>query len=267
MDLAIVAPEYDYPWINKRKESRKQHSIMNMHRLAFILRNSGMINVMPVPNANVPICKFDVLPHRIHCDISVNNLMSSTNTRLLKAYSELDPRVRPFIYAIKEFVKRRNINDASNGSLSSYSYTLMGLWYLMTCDPPVIPNLQNPKDFFEGQCNTEDCNSHTKNMVETEYKHSYIHCNISFHDCFKRTSLKRNGFKEIRYTRNGTFWATRNVAKLDQLLIDFFYYYGTRHNFNRAISIRLNRSMFKRNQWDNQPIAIEDPFITRRNVG
>ncbi|KAI9025088.1 hypothetical protein CLU79DRAFT_834205 [Phycomyces nitens] len=267
MDLAIIAPEYDSPTVNKRKEAKKKNSIMNMHRLAHVLRNCGMVNVMAVPNANVPICKFDVLPYGIHCDISVNNLMGTNNTRLLKAYSEIDQRVKPFIYAIKNFVKHRDINDASAGSLSSYSYTLMGLWYLMTCDPPVIPNLQNPKGFSDRKCFSRKCHSHQNTVVETEHKNSYIHANIHFHDCFRTTSFKQNGSKEIRNTKNGLVWATRNEASIDQLLIDFFFYYGAKHDFSRAISVRLNRLMFKPDIWKGQPIAIEDPFITSRNVG
>lgn len=35
-----------------------------------------------------------------------------------------------------------DIGDASRGSLSSYAYILMTLYYLQQCQPPVVPVLQ-----------------------------------------------------------------------------------------------------------------------------
>lgn len=45
-------------------------------------------------------------------------------------------------YMMKTFAKVCLIGDASKGSLSSYAYTLMVIYYLQRCDPPIVPVLQ-----------------------------------------------------------------------------------------------------------------------------
>ncbi|KAH9363636.1 hypothetical protein HPB48_004157 [Haemaphysalis longicornis] len=57
-------------------------------------------------------------------------------------YSSIDNRVRERSYTIKRFAKTCDICDASRGSLSSYAYILMTLYYLQKRKPPVIPVLQ-----------------------------------------------------------------------------------------------------------------------------
>jgi DNA polymerase sigma len=107
-------------------------------------------NVVGIPHARVPIVtgtvvvasSEDLTPHKIDFDISVNNTLALHNTDLLRTYAQLDARfgcacstpcglccsggfpgcrrVRPLVYVIKHWAKRRSINSAPNGTLSSY---------------------------------------------------------------------------------------------------------------------------------------------------
>ena len=52
------------------------------------------------------------------------------NTKLLALYSELDPRCKTLGYMVKLFAKNCGIGDASRGSLSSYAYILMMIFFL-----------------------------------------------------------------------------------------------------------------------------------------
>jgi hypothetical protein len=45
-------------------------------------------------------------------------------------------------FTLKRFAKLCDICDASRGSLSSYAYILMAIYFLQQCNPPVIPVLQ-----------------------------------------------------------------------------------------------------------------------------
>ena len=47
---------------------------------------------------------------------------------------------------MKEFAKKCDIGDASRGSLSSYAYILMLIYYLQQVKPPVVPVLQELYD-------------------------------------------------------------------------------------------------------------------------
>ncbi|XP_009068180.1 PREDICTED: terminal uridylyltransferase 7, partial [Acanthisitta chloris] len=111
--------------------------------LAKVLKiQSGLRNVLPITTAKVPIVKFFHVKSGLEVDISLYNTLALYNTRLLSSYAAIDPRVKYLCYTMKVFVKMCDIGDASRGSLSSYAYTLMVLYFLQQRNPPVIPVLQ-----------------------------------------------------------------------------------------------------------------------------
>uniref|UniRef100_A0A6Q2X007 CCHC-type domain-containing protein n=1 Tax=Esox lucius TaxID=8010 RepID=A0A6Q2X007_ESOLU len=111
--------------------------------LARLLRkHPGLRNILPITTAKVPIVKFYHVRTSLEGDISLYNTLALHNTRLLASYAAIDPRVKTLCYVMKVFAKMCDIGDASRGSLSSYAYTLMVLFYLQQRNPPVIPVLQ-----------------------------------------------------------------------------------------------------------------------------
>ena len=71
-----------------------------------------------------------------------NSFQAQRNTSMLRCYSLIDMRCKVLGYVMKAFVKLCNIGDASRGSLSSYAYTLMVIFYLQQKEVPVLPVLQ-----------------------------------------------------------------------------------------------------------------------------
>lgn len=93
----------------------------------------------------------------VSADISFNHEVVVHNTRLMKAYVDLDPAVVQLGVLVKHWTKQRGICDAYNGTLSGYQWMLMVIHYLQhflvqTKDNkrrdiryfPLLPNLQNP---------------------------------------------------------------------------------------------------------------------------
>lgn len=114
LDLCIVVPKAPYEQelkMHKNKLSRQPKSVYNMYFLASRLRSIGMTSVEAIGNATVPICKFIDPQTGFRCDINANNVLGIENTRLIRIYADLDARVRPFITAIKYFVKQKDINS------------------------------------------------------------------------------------------------------------------------------------------------------------
>ncbi|XP_039614311.1 poly(A) RNA polymerase GLD2 isoform X2 [Polypterus senegalus] len=99
--------------------------------------------------AKVPILKFRDKVSGVEFDLNVNNVVGIRNTFLLRTYAYVEKRVRPIILVVKKWARHRGINDASRGTLSSYSLVLMVLHYLQTLSKPVIPSLQKeyPESF------------------------------------------------------------------------------------------------------------------------
>lgn len=89
-----------------------------------------MIKVMPIVDARVPIVKFVDPQTRINCDINSNHVLGIYNSELIRCYTQIDDRVRPFIYNLKALAKAHGINDSSNAYLSSYSYVMMAIGFL-----------------------------------------------------------------------------------------------------------------------------------------
>jgi hypothetical protein len=69
------------------------------------------------------------------------------NSRLINAYCNLHPLVRPLCVFLKFWAKQRGLNDPSGHqgpvTFSSYTLILLVIAYLQTID--VLPNLQDPK--------------------------------------------------------------------------------------------------------------------------
>jgi DNA polymerase sigma len=72
----------------------------------------GMERVICVSTAKVPIVKIWDPELQLACDMNVNNTLALENTRMVKTYVQIDPRVRPLAMIIKHWTKRRIVNDA-----------------------------------------------------------------------------------------------------------------------------------------------------------
>ena len=72
----------------------------------------GMERVVCVPQAKVPIVKIWDPELQLACDLNVNNTLALENTRMIKTYVQIDERVRPLAMIIKDWTRRRILNDA-----------------------------------------------------------------------------------------------------------------------------------------------------------
>lgn len=82
-----------------------------MFFLASRLKEMGMEKVEAIGSAQVPICKFVDPQTGYQCDINTHNILGIENTRMIKKYCSLDSRIRPLMFAIKYFVKQKNLNN------------------------------------------------------------------------------------------------------------------------------------------------------------
>eukprot|EP00064_Thunnus_orientalis_P006497 superscaffoldBa00000677_g6515 len=88
--------------------------------------------------AKVPILRFREKGSDLEFDLNVNNTVGIRNTFLLRSYAYADLRIKPIILVVKKWARHNQINDASKGTLSSYTLVLMVLHYLQK-GPKHIP--------------------------------------------------------------------------------------------------------------------------------
>ncbi|KAM9324697.1 terminal uridylyltransferase 4 [Gastrophryne carolinensis] len=201
-------------------------------------RHPGLKNILPITTAKVPIVKFEHRESGVEGDISLYNTLAQHNTRMLATYAAIDARVKYLGYTVKFFAKRCDIGDASRGSLSSYAYILMVLYFLQQRNPPVIPVLQ---EIYDGQVIP-------RKMVDG--------WNAFFYD---NTEELRSRFPSLG----------KNTESVGELWLGFLRFYTEEFDFKEnVISIRQKKLLttFEK-QWTSKCIAIEDPFDLNHNLG
>ncbi|XP_035278713.1 terminal uridylyltransferase 4 [Anguilla anguilla] len=207
--------------------------------LAKVLKkHTGLRNILPITTAKVPIVKFEHRQSGLEGDISLYNTLAQHNTRMLATYAAIDPRVQFLGYTMKVFAKRCDIGDASRGSLSSYAYILMVLYFLQQRRPPVIPVLQ---EIFDGK-------TVPQKMVDG--------WNAFF-------------FDDIEELRRRIPELGRNCESVGELWLGLLRFYTEEFDFKEhVISIRQRKRLttFEK-QWTSKCIAIEDPFDLNHNLG
>ena len=94
-----------------------------------------------ITGAKVPIVVFSTSSGQT-IDISINNELPIHNTRLLRGYATLDERVRALVLSVKRWARIVGVSDAKVANLSSYSWTLLCIYYLQVRTPALVPSLQ-----------------------------------------------------------------------------------------------------------------------------
>ncbi|XP_019954729.2 terminal uridylyltransferase 7 [Paralichthys olivaceus] len=207
--------------------------------LARLLRkHPGLKNILPITTAKVPIVKFYHVRTGLEGDISLYNTLALHNTHLLASYAAIDRRVKILCYVMKVFAKMCDIGDASRGSLSSYAYTLMVLYFLQQRNPPVIPVLQ---EIYDGKKKPE--------VTVDDW-------NVYFFDDLKTLPS--------RWSQYG-----RNTESVGDLWLGLLRFYTEDFDFREhVICIRQHGRLTTFNkQWTSKYIVIEDPFDLNHNLG
>ncbi|XP_073527049.1 terminal uridylyltransferase 7 [Phyllobates terribilis] len=214
-------------------------SIKTIEELArHLKRHQGLRNILPITTAKVPIVKFYHARSGLEGDISLYNTLALHNTRLLASYAAIDSRVKYLCYIMKVFTKMCDIGDASRGSLSSYAYTLMVLYFLQQRNPPVIPVLQ---EIYTNGCEPE---------------------------------ILVDGWNVYFFSQIGElakYWPEygKNKESVGELWLGLLRFYTEDFDFKEhVISIRKKSLLttFKK-QWTSKYIVIEDPFDLTHNLG
>ncbi|RKP10046.1 hypothetical protein THASP1DRAFT_6980, partial [Thamnocephalis sphaerospora] len=207
--------------------------LCDVYTLASGLQKHGMRRVFCVSGAKVPIVKLWDPEYDLACDININNPLSVQNTCMVRAYVSIDPRVRPLTMIIKYWSKRRELNDAAGGgTLSTYTWVNMVIFYLQTRSPPILPVLQQ----------------------------------------FKRPENAKPGYFYEDVTQLTGFGYANHESLGALLYGFFKYYALTFDYEHDVVSVRLGRCLSKEEKgWHTgrnyRMLCVEEPFTQFRNLG
>ncbi|NXQ27275.1 GLD2 polymerase, partial [Alaudala cheleensis] len=207
--------------VNQKTEARR---ILSLVQKLFSTKLCNYIERPQLIRAKVPIVKFRDKVN-VDFDLNVNNVIGIRNTFLLRTYAFIENRVRPLVLVVKKWASFHEINDASRGTLSSYTLVLMVLHYLQTLPEPILPSLQ-------------------KNYPE----------------CFDPTMQLHLVHQAPRTIPP---YISKNGSSLGDLLIGFFKYYATDFDWShQMISVREAKAIARPDgtEWRNKFICVEEPF-------
>ncbi|KAI1315362.1 hypothetical protein EDD11_000921 [Mortierella claussenii] len=215
--------------------------LKNVQMLANAFRKHGMQKVFCVPRAKVPIVKLWDPELHLSCDMNINTPLGLLNTKMIKTYVAIDPRVRPFAMIIKHWARRRVLNDAANGgTISTYTWICIVINFLQMRSPPILPKLHQIPHML-----SED------NQVISGN-------NTSF--CQDLEQLEGFGLP--------------NKETLGGLLYAFFRRFAIEFDYdNHVISVREGCYLTKESKGWHLPgkqyklFCVEEPFDTSRNLG
>lgn len=195
-------------------------------------------DVVCIGHAKIPVIKLRHSATELPVDISLENTIAIENTKLIQLYMNLDTRTKAIAFALKVWCKSRAISHPEDGTLSSYSWTLLLIHYLQRTSPPVLPNLQ-PSDELE------------------PFYHSY------------------NGELIACQYIEDPEWEVQDKEPLNILFCGFFDYYSTFDFDEHVVNLKpvfepdevpILKTTKGTNDWLSKAINIEDPFIEDRNT-
>ncbi|CAK9009021.1 Terminal uridylyltransferase 7 (TUTase 7) (Zinc finger CCHC domain-containing protein 6) [Durusdinium trenchii] len=121
---------YELKETQDEEEEQKQPAEILSERLAPLLREHPEFTMaQEVLHARVPILKL-CFEGELEVDLSCHNTLPLQNTKLLKAYSSLDERIRDLVITVKLWAKANGVCGASQSHLSSYALTLMAIYFM-----------------------------------------------------------------------------------------------------------------------------------------
>ncbi|KAL5733169.1 hypothetical protein ACOSQ2_032861 [Xanthoceras sorbifolium] len=144
-DLDISIELLNGTHISSAGKKRKQALLGEL--LKALRKRDGLRRFQFVPNARVPILKFESKRQNISCDISIDNMAGLMKSRFLFWINEIDGRFRDMVLLVKEWAKAHDINNPKSGTFNSYSLSLLVIFHFQTCVPAILPPL---KDIYPG---------------------------------------------------------------------------------------------------------------------
>ncbi|XP_054434506.1 poly(A) RNA polymerase GLD2 isoform X2 [Pteronotus mesoamericanus] len=262
-DLCLVVKEEP---VNQKTEARHILTLVHKH---FCTRLSGYIERPQLIRAKVPIVKFRDKVSCVDFDLNVNNIVGIRNTFLLRTYAYLENRVRPLVLVIKKWASHHEINDASRGTLSSYSLVLMVLHYLQTLPEPILPSIQKIYPMKKlNMCKASP-------LCLFKFSSCWMSIFSSLLDTHYKNKIKQNNLKLESFSPTIQLhlvhqvpcdvppYLSKNESNLGDLLLGFLKYYATEFDWNsQMISVREAKAIPRPDgiEWRNKYICVEEPF-------
>jgi len=110
---------------------------------AFLYCECSFMTISKILTARIPLITITDLNSKLQLDISLWMFDKFEISRVINAYLSMDERARPFLKGLKQWAKKRDINDCYTGTINSFAWTIMGIAFFQIQEifPPIPENL------------------------------------------------------------------------------------------------------------------------------
>lgn len=145
----------------------------------------------------------------------------------------------------------------------------MALSFLVSLDPPVLPNLQNiNRRDINDACLSDSCATKKVYWGTAIYQGTVVGAAARFHDCIQYDGNASPCLNQVRQNGSSLYWNSSNKATVGELFIDFLYYYGYAFDYaNFAVSLKMGGMTRRKEEFKDNFLVIEDPILSGVNVG
>ncbi|XP_053696653.1 poly(A) RNA polymerase, mitochondrial [Sabethes cyaneus] len=214
--------------VNERSQVQRQLEALGDVLHLFL---PGVNSVRRILKARVPIIKYHHEHLDLEIDLTMNNLTGVHMSELLYLFAQIDDRVQPLTCCVRKWAKSVGLTNQAPGYwITNFSLTMLVMYFLQQLNEPILPAI----------------NKLVKSATKDDLRLNANHVSCPF-----LRDVSRLDFK------------TKNEAKLDELLVQFFEFYAGFDFTQRAISLNLGSSILKP---DHSPMYIVNPLETTLNV-
>lgn len=203
-------------------------------------------------NSRIPLIKLHHIRSSIEVDVCIENQLGVQNTYLLRDLFSFNWKIHELCLIIKNWAEARCCNQSNNGTISTFSWCLLVIYYLRcVCMPPLVPSFQ-----------LNEYGTHLLSEILQGLDVKSAHCESPIFTIVNDTSVGKS---------------TKSTG---DLLLGFFSFYGSDspQSFeftDEMVDIRSNRRKNVKDytsltsQFEAGPtwrMKIRDPFVDR-NLG
>jgi hypothetical protein len=225
----------------------------HVYRVTGSLKDGGrdFFDIQAVARARVPVVKgcyrFAENPYTqdgsLCFDICFFNDIAVRNSTLLRDYTEVDPRSKDLMLAVKKWAKEHKICSAADERMSSYAWVVLVIFYLQQID--ILPNLQSEDLMKATGFKVDPTNNslHYINALNTAFVPWYL-------------VKKSKAWQQPEEIKN---------IPVSVLLHGFFHFLSTFPSAFYAVSMRTESTFIPKSSARNCSLSflcIEDPFET-----
>ena len=154
LDVTLqLHPGSEYHADDPDRQLKHKQKLLRQMLYGVLERHRAVANTLLIPRARVPVLKFETFSG-MKGDISVQS-DGVFKSHCLRMLADMQPLFRSLVRVVKVWARAHGFNDAAEGTLNSYAWSLLALFHCQCGLPrPLLPPVvlvlcDNPEDVME----------------------------------------------------------------------------------------------------------------------